>query len=55
MSYASYEPLIIRPNSRGKITVGQRIRAGLSRWFFEDRIAPVTKGELEAAHHSSHH
>jgi len=55
VSFTTYEPLMIRPNSRGKITIGQRIRAGLSRWFFEDRIAPVTKGELEAAHHSSHH
>ena len=55
VSFTTYEPLMIRPNSRGKITIGQRMRAGLSRWFFEDRIAPVTKGELEAAHHSSHH
>jgi ubiquinol-cytochrome c reductase cytochrome b subunit len=30
------------------------VRASLSRWFFEDRIAPVTKGELEASH-SAHH
>ena len=54
VSYASYEPLMIRPNSRGKITVAQRGRAALSRWFFEDRIAPVTKGELESSH-SAHH
>ena len=54
VSYEAYEPLMIRPNSRGKITVGQRLRAGVSRWFFEDRIAPVTKGELEASH-SAHH
>ena len=45
---------MIRPNARGKITVGQKLRAGLSRWFFEDRIAPVTQGELEASH-SAHH
>jgi ubiquinol-cytochrome c reductase cytochrome b subunit len=55
VSYEAYEPLMLRPNDRGKITVGQRLRAGMSRWFFEDRIAPVTKGELEAAHHSSQH
>ena len=55
VSFTTYEPLMIRPNSRGKITMGQRLRAGMSRWFFEDRIAPVTKGELEAAHHSTHH
>jgi len=54
VSQESYAPLMLRPNSRGKITVGQRVRASLSRWFFEDRIAPVTKGELEASH-SAHH
>ena len=56
-SYTDYEPLMIRPNAQGKITVGQRLRAGFSRWFFEDRIAPVTKTEIEAAHghHDTHH
>ena len=44
VSFESYQPLMIRPNARGKITVGQRVRASLSRWFFEDRIAPVTQG-----------
>lgn len=54
VSFESYEPLMLRPNARGKITGGQRVRAALSRWFFEDRIAPVTRGELEAAHHAHH-
>jgi ubiquinol-cytochrome c reductase cytochrome b subunit len=54
VSYESYEPLMLRPNERGKITVGQRVRAGMSRWFFEDRIAPVTRSELEATHHEHH-
>ena len=54
VSYESYEPLMLRPNARGKITVGQRLRASVSRWFFEDRIAPVGRGELEASH-SAHH
>jgi ubiquinol-cytochrome c reductase cytochrome b subunit len=53
VSFESYQPLMIRPNSRGRITIGQRVRAGLSRWFFEDRIAPVTMGELEEGH--GHH
>ncbi|HEU5223223.1 MAG TPA: cytochrome bc complex cytochrome b subunit [Candidatus Lumbricidophila sp.] len=55
VSFEQYEPLVIRPDARGKITSGQRFRAALSRWFFEDRIAPVTKSELEASHHSGHH
>jgi ubiquinol-cytochrome c reductase cytochrome b subunit len=53
VSFESYQPLMLRPNSRGKITVGQRVRAGISRWFFEDRIAPVTMRELEEGH--GHH
>ncbi len=56
VSFDSYAPLMIRPNARGKIPpAGQHLRAALSRWFFEDRIAPVTKGELEASHHDEHH
>lgn len=54
VSYESYQPLMIRPNARGKITLGQRVRASFSRWFFEDRIAPVTRGELESGHDGHH-
>ena len=54
VSYEAYTPLMIRPNARGKITVGQRVRASISRWFFEDRIAPVSKGELESGHGEHH-
>ncbi|WP_431277462.1 cytochrome bc1 complex cytochrome b subunit [Leifsonia poae] len=53
ISFESYQPLMIRPNSKGKITAGNRMRAGISRWFFEDRILPPTKGELESGH--GHH
>ncbi len=49
----SYQPLMIRPNARGQITVAQRARAGLSRWFFEDRIDPVSQTEIESSH--DHH
>lgn len=51
VSYHDYKPLMIRPNARGKISVFQKTRASLSRWFFEDRIAPVSRGEIEASHH----
>jgi hypothetical protein len=30
----------------------QRTRAALSRWFFEDRIAPVTKTDIESSSQS---
>jgi ubiquinol-cytochrome c reductase cytochrome b subunit len=51
VDFKDYEPTLARPNKQGKITVAARIRASLSRFYFEDRIAPVTKGELDAAHH----
>jgi ubiquinol-cytochrome c reductase cytochrome b subunit len=50
-SFNSYKPLMIRPNAKGKITVNQRLRAIATSWFFEDRIAPVTKAELEEQSH----
>ncbi len=51
VSFDEYQPIMIRPNDQGKITVNQRVRATLSRWFFEDRIAPVTQNELESQKH----
>jgi ubiquinol-cytochrome c reductase cytochrome b subunit len=54
VSYADYKPLMIRPNDQGRITTVQRVRGGLSRWFFEDRIVPVTTTELEQSHGDHH-
>ncbi|MFU8948133.1 cytochrome b [Mycetocola zhadangensis] len=54
VSHEEYKPLMIRPNSRGKITTGQKVRAGFSRWFFEDRISPVTRTEIESSHGDHH-
>lgn len=51
VDFKTYQPTLARPNSRGKITVGARVRASLSKFYFEDRIAPVTATELAAAHH----
>jgi ubiquinol-cytochrome c reductase cytochrome b subunit len=55
VSFEDYKPLMIRPNAKGQITFAERTRAGLSNWFFEDRITPVTRGELEAAHGAHGH
>jgi len=51
VSYNDYKPLMVRPDKRGRISVIQRIRAVVSNAFFEDRIAPVTKAELESQSH----
>ncbi|MFO7688944.1 MAG: cytochrome bc complex cytochrome b subunit [Cryobacterium sp.] len=50
VSYVDQKPLMLRPNADGKITVPQQIRAGLSRWFFEDRVVPVDQVELDTVH-----
>jgi ubiquinol-cytochrome c reductase cytochrome b subunit len=54
LHFNEYKPLMLRPNAQGKITPAQRVRAGFSRFFFEDRISPVTRAELEAAHAHQH-
>lgn len=51
VDFKDYQPTLARPNAQGKITLGARVRAGLSRFYFEDRIAPVSQSELDAAHH----
>jgi len=49
--YKSYRPVAPSANDRGRITFSNRARAAWSRFFFEDRVEPVTQGELDAAHH----
>lgn len=51
VSYTDYKPLMVRPDKHGRISIVQRARAAVSRLFFEDRIAPVTKSELESQSH----
>lgn len=51
----TYQPLIVRPNDRGQIPWHEQLRAGISRWFFEDRLAPVTQAELDEAMAHQHH
>lgn len=52
IAHETYEPLVVRPNSRGQIPWHERLRASISRWFFEDRLSPVTNAELAASHHA---
>jgi ubiquinol-cytochrome c reductase cytochrome b subunit len=51
----SYEPLVVRPNAKGRIPWTENLRSGISRWFFEDRLAPLTQAEVEAADAHQHH
>ena len=53
VDFKDYKPTLARPNAQGKITVAARARAALSKFYFQDRIAPATQTEIdEAAHHA---
>ena len=53
VDFKDYKPTLARPNAQGKITVAARVRSSLSKFYFEDRIAPATQTEIdEAAHHA---
>src|SRR5688572_8960308 len=53
--FETYEPLVVRPNAQGRIPWHENVRAAFSRWFFEDRLSPVTQSELDAALSHQHH
>ncbi len=50
VDFIDYKPLMVRPDANGKISAAQHVRAAMSRWFFEDRISPVSRGEIERSH-----
>jgi ubiquinol-cytochrome c reductase cytochrome b subunit len=53
--FDTYEPLVVRPNAKGRIPWHENLRASISRWFFEDRLTPVSQTELDAALAHQHH
>ena len=40
-------PMAARPDERGHLGLGARARAGLSRFFFEDRLTPLPADEVK--------
>jgi ubiquinol-cytochrome c reductase cytochrome b subunit len=54
VDFKDYRPTAVVPNKKGKITVGSRLRAAVSRIYFEDRITPVTQTELNEAQSHDH-
>ena len=55
VDFKDYEPIMPRPNAQGKITIAARLRSTISKMYFEDRIAPVTKAEYELSQaHADH-
>ncbi|MCR2811460.1 ubiquinol-cytochrome c reductase cytochrome b subunit [Microbacterium sp. zg.Y1090] len=55
VDYETQAPLVVRPNDKGRIPWHENLRASLSRWFFEDRLTPLTQTELDAALEHQHH
>ncbi len=55
VAFDSPEVTPAQPDAKGKISRSEKRRGALSRFFFEDRVAPVTPAELEAAHHHEPH
>ncbi|MDR8018669.1 cytochrome bc1 complex cytochrome b subunit [Nesterenkonia aerolata] len=55
VAFESPEPSGPVPNAKGKVTRTEKMRAGLNRWFFEDRVAPVTREEYQEALSHDHH
>ena len=55
VDYETNQPLVVRPNADGRIPWSEKARASLSRWFFEDRLTPVTQAEVDAALAHQHH
>jgi len=51
VDFEEQAPLRLRPDARGRLSRSQRLRVRLSRFFFEDRVAPVTPRELEDSRH----
>src|SRR6218665_1219620 len=49
------EPLVVRPNDQGRIPWTQNLRSSISRWFYEDRLAPLTQAEIDEADAHQHH
>jgi len=49
--YKTYRPVALTPDARGRITFSARMRSAWSKFYFEDRVEPVTLTELEAAKH----
>ncbi|MGF2947734.1 cytochrome bc1 complex cytochrome b subunit [Microbacterium alcoholitolerans] len=55
IDYEVYEPLVVRPNAKGRIPWHQNLRSSLSRWFYEDRLLPLTQAQIEEADAHQHH
>src|SRR5690606_3302831 len=49
IDYETYQPLVVRPNAKGRIPWHENLRSSVSRWLFEDRLQPLTQAQIEEA------
>jgi ubiquinol-cytochrome c reductase cytochrome b subunit len=54
VNFNSPEVTPAQPDGNGHISRSEKLRGRASKFFFEDRVAPVTPSELTAAH-AGHH
>jgi ubiquinol-cytochrome c reductase cytochrome b subunit len=55
VDFETSAPLVVRPNDRGRIPWHENLRASISRWFFEDRLIPLTQADIDDARAHQHH
>ena len=55
VDFETNAPLVVRPDDRGRIPWHQNLRSAISRWFFEDRLVPLTQGDIDEARAHQHH
>ncbi|MGV9192856.1 cytochrome bc1 complex cytochrome b subunit [Microbacterium sp. MC2] len=55
VDFETNEPLVVRPNDKGRIPWHENLRSALSRWFFEDRLTSLTQSDIDAARAHQHH
>jgi ubiquinol-cytochrome c reductase cytochrome b subunit len=55
VSFESPEAAAPIADANGHVSRSEKLRSRASRFFFEDRVAPVTPSELNAAHSHGHH
>lgn len=46
LDHETTAPLTVSPDEQGRIRIRARVRAGLSRWFVQDRVPPLTASQL---------
>ncbi|GAA2009227.1 ubiquinol-cytochrome c reductase cytochrome b subunit [Brevibacterium samyangense] len=47
-----YIPAVTGPD--GQVSKSEKRRAAIAKFFYQDRVLPVSKAELDAAHHAHH-